>query len=402
MSSVEAMDTARIRHVQKSVTILGATGSVGLSTLDLMSRHKERFRLDTVTANRSATELAALAVKHNARRAVVADAAAYDELKQALSGTGIEAAAGPHALEQAAGDGVDFVMAAIVGSAGLAPTLAAVRAGSDVGLANKECLVCAGDIVMAEVRRCGGALLPVDSEHNAIFQVFDLERSDAVARIVLTASGGPFREWTAKAMRAATPEQAVAHPNWSMGAKISVDSASMMNKGLEVIEAWHLFPVKPDQIDVLVHPQSVIHSMVEYVDGSTLAQLGSPDMRTPIASCLAWPERISAPSPKLDLAALRQLTFEAPDLERFPALRLARNCLEAGSEASTVLNAANEMAVAAFLERRIGFLDIAAIVEECLERVNRNPTSTLQDIEELDADARATARAMIEGGAVAK
>ena len=402
MSSVEAIDAADAGQGRKSVTILGATGSIGLSTLDLMSRHRDRYSLDTVTANTNAADLAALAVKHNAGRAVVADPASYSELQRALSGTNIEAAAGPQALEDAAAGGADFVMAAIVGSAGLAPTLAAIRAGSDIGLANKECLVCAGDIVMAETRRRGGALLPVDSEHNAIFQVFDRERADAVARIVLTASGGPFREWTVEGMRTVTPEQAVAHPNWSMGAKISVDSATMMNKCLEMIEAWHLFPVQPDQIDVLVHPQSVIHSMVEYVDGSTLAQLGSPDMRTPIASCLAWPERISAPSPKLDLAALRQLTFEAPDTVRFPALRLARECLEAGSEASTVLNAANEIAVAAFLERRIGFLEVAAIVEECLERVNRNPTSTLQDIEQLDAEARAAARDMIQRGAVAK
>lgn len=399
MSNVEAIGTL---PGQKSVTILGATGSVGLSTLDLMARHPDRFRLDAVTANSSAGDLAAIAIRHGARRAVVADPEAYGDLKKALSGTGIEAAAGRQALDEIAGSGSDFVMAAIVGSAGLSPTLSAVRAGSDVGLANKECLVCAGDIVMAEVERHGGALLPVDSEHNAIFQVFDTDRASAVDRIILTASGGPFRDWTSEAMRDASPEQAVAHPNWSMGAKISVDSASMMNKGLEMIEAWHLFPVRPDQIDVLVHPQSVIHSMVEYVDGSTLAQLGSPDMRTPIASCLAWPERIAAPSPKLDLAALGQLTFEAPDTERFPALRLARHCLEAGSEAATVLNAANEIAVAAFLAGRIGFLQIAAIVEECLESVNRNPTSSLQDVEQLDSEARAAARAMIEGSAAAK
>jgi 1-deoxy-D-xylulose-5-phosphate reductoisomerase len=401
LSSVEAVEVPARSATRKSVSILGATGSIGLSTLDLMSGHTERYRLDTVTANTSAAELAALAIRHDARRAVVADPSAYAALKAALSGSGIEAAAGSDALVAAAGAGSDFVMAGIVGSAGLAPTLAAIRAGSDVGLANKECLVCAGDIVMAEVKRCGGALLPVDSEHNAIFQVFDRTRPETVSRIVLTASGGPFRTWTMEAMRAATPEQAVAHPNWSMGAKISVDSASMMNKGLEMIEAWHLFPVQPDQIDVLVHPQSVIHSMVEYVDGSTLAQLGSPDMRTPIASCLAWPERISAPSPKLDLAELGQLTFEAPDLDRFPALRLARQCLFQGNEASTVLNAANEVAVAAFLEGRIGFLQIATTVEECLETINLIPTSSLEDVEALDADARAAARIVIKRGLLA-
>ena len=394
LSNVEALSASPER---KTVTILGATGSVGLSTLDLMARHPDRFSLDTVTANRNASDLAALAKKHGARRAVVADPEAYDELKQALSGSGIEAIAGREALADCAGDGADFVMAAIVGSAGLEPTLAAVRAGADVGLANKECLVCAGDIVVAEVERHGGALLPVDSEHNAIFQVFDPDRADAVARIILTASGGPFRDWTTEAMKPVTPAQAVAHPNWSMGAKISVDSATMMNKGLEMIEAWHLFPVRPDQIDVLVHPQSVIHSMVEYVDGSTLAQLGSPDMRTPIASCLAWPERIAAPSPRLDLAALRELTFEAPDMERFPALRLARQCLEEGSEASTILNAANEIAVAAFLEGRIGFLDIASLVEDCLERLDRNPTLTLDDVIRLDAEVRLRCRELMTG-----
>lgn len=400
MSRVNALESSAIDQAVKSVTVLGATGSIGLSTLDLLSHHPERYDLNTVTANRNAVALATLARKHGARKAVIADPDLYRELVAALDDTGINAAAGPEALIEAAGEGADFVMAGIVGSAGLAPTLAAVRAGSDVGLANKECLVCAGDIVMAEVTRHGGALLPVDSEHNAIFQVFETERPEAVARIVLTASGGPFRTWEKARMAAATPEQAVAHPNWSMGAKISVDSATMMNKGLEMIEAWHLFPVEPAQVHVLVHPQSVIHSMVEYVDGSTLAQLGSPDMRTPIASCLAWPERIHAPVQKLDLAAIGQLTFEAPDLERFPALRLARECLEQGSEASTVLNAANEIAVAAFLDRRIGFLDIAAVVETCLQKVSPKPTSTLEDVLLLDAETRRRASELIAGGRI--
>jgi len=395
LSSVEAINSGLPLPDVKSVTILGATGSIGLSTLDLISRHRDRYSLKTVTANSNAADLAALARQHGASRAVVADPGSYAALKEALSGSGIEVAAGAEALRDAAGEGADFVMAGIVGSAGLAPTLAAIRAGSDVGLANKECLVCAGDIVMAEVDRCGGALLPVDSEHNAIFQVFDRDRPESVDRIILTASGGPFRTWSREQMAAATPAQAVAHPNWSMGAKISVDSASMMNKGLEMIEAWHLFPVRPDQIDVLVHPQSVIHSMVEYVDGSTLAQLSSPDMRTPIASCLAWPERISAPSPKLDLAELGRLEFEQPDLTRFPALRLARECLEKGSEASTVLNAANEVAVEAFLASRIGFLDIARIVETCLEKVEPLPTSTLDDVQALDGRARRLATELI-------
>ncbi|WP_416900316.1 MAG: 1-deoxy-D-xylulose-5-phosphate reductoisomerase [Minwuia sp.] len=392
-----AMDGAALApSARKGVTVLGATGSIGLSTLDLVSRHPDRFRVDTLTANSNVAELARLAVDHGAALAVVADPDRYRDLKDALSGTGVRAAAGPEALVEAAQGDSEFVMAGIVGSAGLAPTLAAVRRGADVGLANKECLVCAGDIVMAEVARAGGKLLPVDSEHNAIFQVFETERAAQVERIILTASGGPFRTWTREAMGEATPEAAVAHPNWSMGAKISVDSATMMNKGLEMIEAFHLFPVEPAQIDVLVHPQSVIHSMVEYVDGSTLAQLGSPDMRTPIASCLAWPERIHAPSPKLDLAALGQLTFERPDFERFPALRLARYCLESGSEAATVLNAANEIAVAAFLDRRLGFLQIAETVERALETVGRQTTSTLDEVVALDAEARRVARAIIE------
>lgn len=400
MSRVNALEDAAVSAVPKSVTILGATGSIGLSTLDLVSHHPDRFDLNAVTANRNAVGLATLAKKHGARKAVIADPDCYRDLVAALDDTGIAAAAGPEALIEAAGEGADFVMAGIVGSAGLSPTLAAIRAGSDVGLANKECLVCAGDIVMAEVRRHGGALLPVDSEHNAIFQVFETERSEAVERVILTASGGPFRTWEKDRMAAATPEQAVAHPNWSMGAKISVDSATMMNKGLEMIEAWHLFPVEPEQVHVLVHPQSVIHSMVEYVDGSTLAQLGSPDMRTPIASCLAWPERIHAPVQKLDLAAIAQLTFEAPDLERFPALRLARECLNQGSEASTVLNAANEVAVAAFLARRIGFLEIATVVETCLQKVSRKPTSTLEDVLALDAETRRRADELIAGGRI--
>lgn len=380
---------------QKTVTILGATGSIGLSTLDLISRHPDRFRIDALTANSNVADLAALARRHGARMAVIADASLYRALKDALSGSGITAAAGPEALVEAASGPSDFVMAGIVGAAGLAPTLAAVRRGADVGLANKECLVCAGDIVMRDVHRCGGALLPVDSEHNAIFQVFDRDRPQAVRRIVLTASGGPFLDMAMARMADVTPAEAVAHPNWSMGAKISVDSATMMNKGLEMIEAWHLFPVSTDRIDVLVHPQSVIHSMVEYVDGSTLAQLGSPDMRTPIASCLAWPERIEAPSPRLDLAALGQLTFQAPNPDRFPALRLARAAMEAGDGAPTILNAANEVAVAAFLEGRIGFLRIAELVEAALEMIDSRPPDTIDAVMALDAETRVRTAALL-------
>ncbi|MCA1941209.1 MAG: 1-deoxy-D-xylulose-5-phosphate reductoisomerase, partial [Caenispirillum bisanense] len=273
-------------------------------------------------------------------------------------------------------------------AAGLAPTLAAVRRGCVVGLANKETLVCAGALVMAEVARHGATLLPVDSEHSAIFQVFDFDQPEAVSRIVLTASGGPFREWEREAMAGVTPSQAVAHPNWSMGAKISVDSATMMNKGLELIEAAHLFPVPEARIEILVHPQSVIHSMVEYVDGSMLAQLGTPDMRTPIAYALGWPARIPAPSPRLDLAAVAQLTFQAPDAERFPALRLARHALQTGGAVPTLLNAANEIAVARFLAGEIGFLDIARTVEATIEKAGDLPLATLDDVLAADAEAR--------------
>jgi len=312
-----------------------------------------------------------------------------------LSGPGIPVAAGPEAVVGAASLEADWVMAGIVGAAGLEPTLAGIRQGAVVGLANKETLVCAGDLVMAEIDRHGATLLPVDSEHSAIFQVFDFEQSDRVERIILTASGGPFRGWSREAMARVTPAQAVAHPNWDMGAKISVDSATMMNKGLEVIEAHHLFPVPESRIEVVVHPQSVIHSMVEYVDGSVLAQLGSPDMRTPIAYALGWPERIDAPAPRIDFKKISNLTFEEPDLDKFPALRLAREALQAGGAAPTILNAANEVAVHGFLDGRIGFLDIARIVERTLATANHYAINTLADVHAVDAHAREVARAMI-------
>jgi 1-deoxy-D-xylulose-5-phosphate reductoisomerase len=288
-------------------------------------------------------------------------------------------------------------MAAIVGAAGLSATLAAVRQGVIVALANKESLVCAGSLMMAEVRDNGATLLPVDSEHNAIYQVFDFERREAIERIIITASGGPFREFDLEAMADVTVEQAVAHPNWSMGAKISVDSATLMNKGLELIEAHHLFSLPSEQIDVVIHPQSVIHSLVAYVDGSVLAQLGAPDMRTPIAYTLGWPRRIDSPSPRLDLAAIAQLTFENPDNKRFPALDLCREALKAGQGAPTILSAANEIAVHGFLDGRIGFLDIVRIVERTLEKVPRNSITSLDDVHALDAEARAVARVMVDG-----
>ena len=379
----------------RTVTILGSTGSVGCNTVDLIQRDPRGFDVEALSANRNVELLAAQARELRAKVAVIADPARYLDLREALAGTGIEAAAGADALVEAAERPTDWVMAAIVGAAGLAPALGAVRRGAILGLANKECLVCAGALVMAEVRRAGATLIPVDSEHSAIFQVFDFDQPDKVKRIVLTASGGPFREMSLEAMASVTPEQAVAHPNWDMGAKISVDSATMMNKGLELIEAYHLFPLDPDQIEILVHPQSVIHSMVDYVDGSVLAQMGTPDMRTPIGYALGWPERRETPAARLDLAAIGSLTFQAPDPERFPALRLAREALRAGGGAPTALNAANEVAVAAFLDRRIGFLDIASIVEKTLRRAGGAQAGSLEGILAADAEFRRIAEELI-------
>ena len=389
------MAVAAPRRVQKPaprrVTVLGSTGSVGCNTLDLINRNLGLFEVEALTANGQVERLAEQAKQVNARLAVVADESRYRDLKEALSGSGIEAAAGQAAVTEAAARPSDWVMAAIVGAAGLAPTMAAVRRGAIVALANKETLVCAGPLMTTEVVRSQATLLPVDSEHNAIFQVLDAKRPAAVDRIVLTASGGPFRTLSRAEMADVTPAQAVAHPNWDMGAKISVDSATMMNKGLEIIEAQHLFDLGPERIDVLVHPQSVIHSMVSYVDGSVLAQLGQPDMRTPIAYTLAWPERMIAPVDRLDLAAVGQLTFEEPDPVRFPALRLAREALQAGGSAPTILNAANEVAVRAFLEGRIGFLDIAKVVEDTLLSLPASPLQSLEDVWSVDREARAIA-----------
>ena len=381
----------------RRVTILGSTGSIGCNTIDLIARHPGAFAIEALTAQRNVECLAEQARAVGAKQAAIGDPALYGALKEALAGTETTAAAGAQALVEAAAAPADFVMAGIVGAAGLRPTLAAAAQGAIIGLANKECLVCAGSLMLAEVERGGATLLPVDSEHNAIYQVFDFERSEGVEKIVLTASGGPFREAPMETMAGATPEQAVAHPNWDMGAKISVDSATMMNKGLEMIEAFHLFPVDAEQIEVLVHPQSVIHSMVAYVDGSVLAQLGTPDMRTPIAYSLAWPARMVAPSPRLDLATLGRLTFEPPDPVRFPALRLAREALTQGGSAPIVLNAANEVAVGGFLERRIGFLEIAHTVERCLEETNHRAVTGLDDVYEIDGAARERAARLLDG-----
>ncbi len=375
----------------KRVSILGSTGSVGDSTIDLIERDPNAYKVVALTANSNWSKLAEQAKRLRPEMVALSEPSGYALLKEALSGTGTKVAAGPEALCEAASLASDWVMAAIVGAAGLKPTLKAVERGAVVGLANKECLVCAGSLFMAAVRDHKATLLPVDSEHNAIFQVFDFEQKDKNRKIILTASGGPFRTWALMDMASVTPAQAVAHPNWSMGAKISVDSATMMNKGLEVIEAHHLFGLDNDRIDILVHPQSVVHSMVEYADGSTLAQLGTPDMRTPIAYALGWPKRLPAPTGRLDLAQLGSLTFENPDMVRFPALRLARAALQSGGAAPTILNAANEVAVARFLAGEIGFLDIAAIVEHTMTRVPLQSITTLDDIMAVDGEARRVA-----------
>lgn len=381
---------------KRRVTVLGSTGSVGSNTVELLAAYPDRFQVEALVAGRNVAKLAEQARLLRPALAVVADEGAYADLKDALGGTGIELAAGADAVVEAASrPAADWVMAAIVGAAGLAPTLAAIRRGATVAFANKEVLVCAGDLVMAEVRRHGATLLPVDSEHSAIFQVFDEARREGISRLVLTASGGPFRTWTRQAMEGVTPAQACAHPNWSMGAKISVDSASMMNKGLELIEAHHLFAMPEDRIDVLVHPQSVIHSLVEYVDGSVLAQLGTPDMRTPIAVALAWPDRLATPGERLDLVKATSLTFESPDPARFPALDLARRALQSGGAAPTILNAANEEAVAAFLAGKLGFLDIPRVVESCLAALPHGALATLAAVEEADMAARRHANAEI-------
>ncbi len=381
---------------ERRVTILGATGSVGCNTVDLLARAPDRFAVEAITARTNVELLARQARQLGARFAVVADESRYAALKEALAGSGIEAAAGADALIEAAERPADWVMAAIVGAAGLAPTLAAVGRGASVALANKECLVCAGALMMQEVANRKATLLPVNSEHNAIFQVFDFEHPETVERVVLTASGGPFRSRSAADMARVTPAQAVAHPNWDMGAKISVDSATMMNKGLELIEAHHLFAMPAERLAVVVHPQSIIHSMVEYVDGSVLAQLGTPDMRTPIACTLAWPRRMEAPAARLDLAAIGTLTFEAPDPERFPCLALAREALQTGGSAPTILNAANEVAVHGFLQERIGFLDIPRVVGMTMDRVPSGPLGTLADVFAIDREARRVASELAE------
>lgn len=379
----------------KKITILGATGSIGESTLDLVARTPDAYDVVALTAHRNTERLAALARQHRAKFAVVADPDGYRDLADALAGSGVEVAAGQKALLEAAGRPADWVMAAIVGAAGLKPTLRAVRQGTAVALANKECLVSAGSVFMAEVARHGTTLLPVDSEHSAALQAMTGTEPNRIESVCLTASGGPFRTWTAEQMSEALPEQALKHPNWSMGAKVTIDSATLMNKGLELIEAHYLFGLPPAKLNVLVHPQSIVHCLVQMSDGAILAQMSSPDMRTPIAYSLSWPDRMHAPTERVDLAALGALTFEAPDAERFPALRIAKEAMDAGRCATTVLNAANEVAVAAFLEGRLGFLGIAGLVEAtlvaCDDLSAQNP-KIVEDVLEIDEEARRRAR----------
>jgi len=376
---------------KKSITLLGSTGTIGQNTLKIIESSPEKLEVATITAGANVKLLIEQAQRFKPKLAVIADSAGYAELKQGLSGSGIEVAAGEQAIADAAARPCDMVMSAIVGAAGLKPTLAAIRKGASVALANKECLVCAGELVMKEVSRHNATLIPVDSEHSAIFQLLDKMDTTSVEDVTITASGGPFRTWTTEQMQGVTPAQAIKHPNWNMGAKISVDSATLMNKGLELIEAFHLFPFAADQLKVLIHPQSIIHCLVNLIDGSVLAQMSQPDMCTPIAYALAWPNRMQAPVKKLDLAAIGQLEFSTPDTQRFPALRIAREALVAGKSAATVLNAANEIAVHRFLKGEIGFLDIVRVIETTLDKTEHTSLATLEDVLACDAAARKTA-----------
>jgi 1-deoxy-D-xylulose-5-phosphate reductoisomerase len=378
--------------VPRSVTLLGATGSIGSSTIDLLQREPGRYRVEAITANRNAKSLAKLARELGVRFAAIGDPQSFAELKAELSGSGIEAGAGADALVEAAQRPADWVMAAITGAASLKPTLAAAERGVTVAIANKECLVCAGTLFMRRAAAAGATVLPVDSEHNAVFQALASGRREEVRRVILTASGGPFRTWSRDAINKVTVEQALKHPTWVMGPKVTIDSATLMNKGLELIEAHHLFALRPDELDVVVHPQSVVHGLVEFRDGSVIAQLGSPDMRIPISHCLAWPERMGTPAPRLDLAKIATLSFEEPDPVRFPALALARKALATGGGAPTVLNAANEIAVREFVERRLGFTGIPALVEATLEAAERRGVmkepQSAEEAVEIDHNAR--------------
>ncbi len=383
----------------RTITVLGATGSIGMNVIDLLERNEAQFDVVALTANRNVEQLAELAIRHKAQLAVVADESMYQELKATLEGTSVEAAAGEDALVEAASRPAEITMAAVVGAAGIRPSLEAIKQGNCLALANKECLVAAGELFTAEIKKHGATLLPVDSEHSAVYQSLDEKAMDKIERVILTASGGPFRCKSLEEIRSATRAEALKHPNWEMGQKITIDSATMMNKGLEVIEAFHLFPVSPEEIEVVVHPESIIHGMVEYQDGAVIAQMGSPDMRTPIAYSLAWPRRMHAPSERLDFAKLGKLTFEAPDETRFPALKVAREALISGGNAPTILNGANEVAVEAFLQDRINLLAIAAICAESIARVQSEcgggTPSTLDDVLYIDGAARRVARKLV-------
>jgi 1-deoxy-D-xylulose-5-phosphate reductoisomerase len=399
MSAVPLKNDKLAHAGVRTVTVLGATGSIGDSTMDLLRGAPGRYRVEALTANSNVEGLAKLAREFNARFAAVADAARLGELKDALAGSGIACGAGESAIVEAASRPADWLMAAVSGAAGLKPALAAVDRGATIALANKECLVCAGDFFMQRAAKAGARILPADSEHNALFQALSSGNRDELTRVIITASGGPFRTWAAADIEKATLAQALKHPNWSMGQKITIDSASMMNKGLEVIEAACLFALAPDEIDVLVHPQSIVHGMVEFSDRSVVAQLGAPDMRTPIAHCLGWPDRIAGPAAKLDLAKIGQLTFEAPDFERFPGLRLAYDALRTGQGATTVYNAANEIAVAAFIGEKIRFGAIARLVEATMNgwvrAGNLAPLTSADDAIAVDHNARNMAATLL-------
>ncbi len=380
---------------KKTVTILGATGSVGSSTIDLIRRNSDDYEIVALTANKNAHELAKLAREFEVKFVAVSDDEHYSTLKELLVGTDCVVASGPQSIIEAAAMDSDWLMSSIMGAAGLEPTLTAIRRGAEVAFANKETLVCAGELMLEELKNSKAKLLPVDSEHNAIYQVFESDHVSSIVKLHLTGSGGPFRTLSKKEMTSVTPEQAIKHPNWSMGAKISVDSATMMNKGLELIEACYLFDMPETKIDILVHPQSIIHSMVEYSDGSVLAQLGSPDMRTPIAYCLSWPERMTAPVEKLDFVKLARLDFEAPDAEKFPALKLARMAVKEGMGRPSILNAANEIAVDAFLHGKIGFLDIAHLVEDTLNKIPSRQLSDIASVIDLDIETRSISKDLL-------
>jgi 1-deoxy-D-xylulose-5-phosphate reductoisomerase len=390
---------SKTKPAARTVTILGATGSIGSSTVDLLRRQRDRFAVEALTAHRNGSALAKLARDLGARFAAVSDEQAYGDLKAGLSGSGIEAAAGPDAVAEAGRRPAEWVIGAITGAAGLEPALAVIERGGTLALANKECLVCAGALFMTRAQRTGATVLPVDSEHNALFQALTAGRREDVTKVIITASGGPFRTWAKADIAKATLEAALKHPNWSMGPKVTIDSATLMNKGLEIIEAYHLFALQPDQIEVVVHPQSIVHGMVEYRDGSVIAHLGAHDMRIPIAHCLAWPGRIDSAAPKLDLAKIGSLTFEKPDLDRFPALGLAWAALRTGGGATTVLNAANEVAVAEFVNGKIGFIGIPALVDATLNAaakkgVMREPGSIAEALA-VDHDSRCLAKDLL-------